>query len=283
MKGAEPMDIQTICIRGERIQELYKNAGYSQKEYADRLGISVAQLRRNERDPEQAIRSDLLIFMAKDFKVSTDYLLGLSPVTRNNHDISHLHLSGAACEKLIRHQVDGAVLSRLIEQEDFGEFLTQAASYFDNTDTEAINIQNEMISAGAAMIRRHASEVAHPDRANAAAAGLELSIGDAEEIALNDLTEKARNLLQHTKEAVHVPTNRPASLLSTERIFEIIEEAHAQTHLTREEQIDYSADKIVDEISEKTGIKGTAIRILKPVFRFMFRNVGKDANKNQVD
>ena len=76
------MDTETICIRGERMQELYKRAGYSQKEYADRLGISVAQLRRYERDPDQAIRSDLLIFMAKDFKVSTDYLLGLSPVTR---------------------------------------------------------------------------------------------------------------------------------------------------------------------------------------------------------
>ena len=270
------MDTETICIRGERMQELYKRAGYSQKEYADRLGISVAQLRRYERDPDQAIRSDLLIFMAKDFKVSTDYLLGLSPVTKNNHDISHLHLSGAACEKLIRHQVDGAVLSRLIEQEDFGEFLTQAAGYFDNTDTGSITIQNEMLSAGAAVIRRHASEVAHPDRANAAAAGLEHSIGDAEEIALNDLTEKARKLLQHTKQAVHVPTDRPTSQLSTERILEIIEEAHAQTHLTREEQIDYSADKIVDEISAKTGLKGTAIRILKPVFRFIFKNTGKD-------
>ena len=133
-----------------------------------------------------------------------------------------------------------------------------------------------MLSAGAAMIRRHASEVVHPDRANAAAAGLEHSIGDAEEIALNDLTEKARKLLQHTKQAVHVPTDRPTSQLSTERILEIIEEAHAQTHLTREEQIDYSADKIVDEISAKTGLKGTAIRILKPVFRFIFKNTGKD-------
>ena len=53
------MDTETICIRGERMQELYKRAGYSQKEYADRLGISVAQLRRYERDPDQAIRSDL--------------------------------------------------------------------------------------------------------------------------------------------------------------------------------------------------------------------------------
>ena len=75
-----------ISITGERIRELYEDHGYSQKEFADFLGISTAQLRRYEKDPDQSIRSDLLITMAKHFHVSTDYLLGLTPTNSINVD-----------------------------------------------------------------------------------------------------------------------------------------------------------------------------------------------------
>lgn len=62
------MAADKICITGERIRELYEDHGYSQKEFADFLGISTAQLRRYEKDPDQSIRSDLLILMAKHFQ-----------------------------------------------------------------------------------------------------------------------------------------------------------------------------------------------------------------------
>ena len=118
-----------VSISGERIRELYEDHGYSQKEFADFLGISTAQLRRYEKDPDQSIRSDLLILMAKHFHVSTDYLLGLTPVTKNNHEMEHLHLTEAACEKLIRGEISGDTLSRMMEHEKFGELISDIEAY----------------------------------------------------------------------------------------------------------------------------------------------------------
>lgn len=278
------MATDQINITGERIRELYQDHGYSQKEFADFLGISTAQLRRYENDPNQPIRSDLLIRMAKRFHVSVDYLLGLSPVTKNNHEMEHLHLTQAACEKLIRGEVDGDTLSRMMEHEKFGELVKNIGTYFDGSRVKAISVQNEMKAFGASMIHAHAGETAHPDIAHAAANGLESSRADAEKNQLEDIAASLDSILKDTKETIEkekhssgtLPTRSAASAISVARIAEIVEDARSQNHLTREEQIDYSADRIVEEISAKTGLKGTAIRILKPVFRFIFRNTGKD-------
>ena len=278
------MATDQINIAGERIRELYEDHGYSQMEFADFLGISTAQLRRYEKDPDQSIRSDLLILMAKRFHVSVDYLLGLTPVTKNNHEMEHLHLTTEACEKLIRGDVDGDILSRMMEHEKFGELVKDIEAYFDNSRVESITVQNEIASFGASMIHRHAHETKHPDIANAAANGLDAGRADAENVQLEDISSLLDSILKDTKAKIEAekissqtqPSRNVASAITVERIAEIVEEARSQTSLTREEQIDYSADKIVDEISAKTGLKGTAIRILKPVFRFIFRSTGKD-------
>lgn len=101
------MAAKEISITGARIRELYEMNGYSQQTFAEFLGISPAHLRRYLNAPSQTIRSDLLIVMAKRFRVSVDYLLVLTPVTKNNHEMEQLHLTEAACEKLIRGEVSG--------------------------------------------------------------------------------------------------------------------------------------------------------------------------------
>lgn len=134
------------------------------------------------------------------------------------------------------------------------------------------------------MIHKHAHEMKHPDIAHAAANGLAAGTADAQKVQLEDISSLLDSVLKDTKAKIEkeklfsgtISSRKPASAVSVTRIAEIVEEARSQNHLTREEQIDYSADKIVDEISAKTGLKGTAIRILKPVFRFIFRNTGKD-------
>ena len=53
-----------------------------------------------------SVSSDILIGVAKEFKVSTDYILGLSTVSvRKSYDISELGLSEGA----VRGLVTGAV------------------------------------------------------------------------------------------------------------------------------------------------------------------------------
>lgn len=282
------MAADKICITGERIRELYEDHGYSQKEFADFLGISTAQLRRYEKDPDQSIRSDLLILMAKHFHVSVDYLLGLTPVTKNNYEMEHLHLTQTACEKLIRGDINGDTLSRMMEHEKFGELIQDAAAYWDGSKAEALSIQNEMTAFGTSLIRKHSAGIKNPAKAHAAAEGLVSGMADAETVQLEELSALSASILQETKARIEreksnpalAESRQPASAVSVERIAQIVEEAYSQNQLTREEQINFSADKIVDEISETTGLKGTAIKILKPVFRFIFRRVGTE-NDNE--
>ena len=68
-----------------------------QKELAEKIGVSASQLSRIVSGETRTVSSDILIGVAKEFKVSTDYILGLSTVSvRKSYDISELGLSEGA-------------------------------------------------------------------------------------------------------------------------------------------------------------------------------------------
>ncbi|WP_418571237.1 helix-turn-helix domain-containing protein, partial [Parabacteroides johnsonii] len=52
-----------------------------QKELAEKIGVSASQLSRIVSGETRTVSSDILIGVAKEFKVSTDYILGLSTVS----------------------------------------------------------------------------------------------------------------------------------------------------------------------------------------------------------
>ncbi len=76
---------------GERLQELRKDKGISQAEFADILGVShytISSYECNRSDPDDNAK----ITIAKFFDVSVDYLIGLIneplPYDRNQMTIS---------------------------------------------------------------------------------------------------------------------------------------------------------------------------------------------------
>ena len=73
---------------------------------------------------------------------------------------------------------------------------------------------------------------------------------------------------------------RPASLVSIQRIAEIVEEARFKSQMTPEERVDYCVNHIVDEVGAACGVKGKTLDLVKPVFRFFFRSIGKEAVEN---
>lgn len=87
---------------GDRIRDLREMRFWTKRELAARLGISESQLSRIERGKTAKVSSDILIGLANEFDVSSDYILGLSPAKENSHILSKLRLSEIACEKLIR-------------------------------------------------------------------------------------------------------------------------------------------------------------------------------------
>lgn len=93
---------------GQRISDLCNGNHITQKELAEKIGVSASQLSRIVSGETRTVSSDILIGVAKEFKVSTDYILGLSTVSvRKSYDISELGLSEGA----VRGLVTGAVIS----------------------------------------------------------------------------------------------------------------------------------------------------------------------------
>lgn len=155
-----------------------------------------------------------------------------------------------------------------MEHERFGELIQETDAYFNDTNVEGITVKNEMAQFGASLMRKFAQETENPHHVHAAADGLGGCTVDAQKVQLEDLAALSDSILKDVKAKVEQEKSAPAlaekrppaSAVSVARIAEIIEEARSQSHMTREEQIDYSADRIVDEISDKTGLKGTSLK-----------------------
>ena len=95
-----------------------------QKELAEKIGVSASQLSRIVSGETRTVSSDILIGVAKEFKVSTDYILGLSTVSvRKSYDISELGLSEGAVRGLVTGAVDVQILNRLLEHRNFPKLI----------------------------------------------------------------------------------------------------------------------------------------------------------------
>ena len=60
---------------GQRISDLCNGNKIKQKELAEKIGVSASQLSRIVSGETRTVSSDILIGVAKEFKVSTDYIL----------------------------------------------------------------------------------------------------------------------------------------------------------------------------------------------------------------
>ena len=67
---------------GERISDLCNGRHISQKELAKRIGVSAPQLSRIVSGETKTINSDLLIAVAKEFRVSTDYIVSFKTLLK---------------------------------------------------------------------------------------------------------------------------------------------------------------------------------------------------------
>ena len=77
-----------ILTPGKRMQALCEARGISRKELANRLDIAPSQVSRILNEDTKSISSDILIKMATEFHVSTDYLLGIT--NKRNIDVTGL-------------------------------------------------------------------------------------------------------------------------------------------------------------------------------------------------
>ena len=131
---------------GYRVQELRKDKGWNQKELADKLFVNRSQISRLENNETTNVNTAMLISIAKLFHVSTDYLLGLTPIkVPKSYDISQLGLSETAVRRIILKEIDIDVLNRLLGHEHFPKLCFLIRNYFDNTTANGIMGRNALI------------------------------------------------------------------------------------------------------------------------------------------
>ncbi|MDY4173646.1 MAG: helix-turn-helix transcriptional regulator [Evtepia sp.] len=129
-----------------RVRNLRLDKNLSQKQLANRLFVAHSQISRLESGETTNISSSLLVALAKEFHVSTDYLLCLTPISvPKSYDISQLGLSEEAVKRLITKKIDASVLNRLLEHKDFPKLCVLMKNYFDNTVASGIMARNQVI------------------------------------------------------------------------------------------------------------------------------------------
>ena len=138
---------------GQRISDLCNGNHITQKELAEKIGVSASQLSRIVSGETRTVSSDILIGVAKEFKVSTDYILALSTVSAcKSYDISELGLSEGAVRGLVTGAVDVQILNRLLEHRNFPKLIDLIRIYFQDTAAKGIMARNQLIEMATASL-----------------------------------------------------------------------------------------------------------------------------------
>ena len=158
---------------GQRISDLCNGNHISQKQLAEKIGVSASQLSRIVSGETKTVSSDILIGVAKEFKVSTDYILGLSTLSvRKSYDISELGLSEGAVRGLVTGTVDVQILNRLLEHRNFPKLMDLIRIYFQDTAAKGIMARNQLIELATASLSDLMKE--HPEHRAEARQDLQL-------------------------------------------------------------------------------------------------------------
>ena len=271
---------------GERIVDLRESKDMKQKVLAKRLSITAGQLSRIEKGETTTLSSDILIGLTKEFSVSADYILGLTPVRENNHELAELHLTEKACDKLIRNEIDGDTLSRLMEHEHFGLFIRNSKIYFHDIYADGFAARNDILNAGITFLRANADDTENPNAVKDVATHIQNSKTGPMDTEQEELKRLIFKILKETKQTIKdeqekmgfVDKRKVANNELKERIQEIGKEAYADKSLNPEERLDWITEQTMEAVSQQTGIKGKPLN----VFGWIYKKVLKATGKSQT-
>ena len=147
---------------GDRIGDLRTNLGMTKRELSQKTGIDASQITRIENGTLKTISSDYLIKLAKELKTSTDYILGLTPVSvPKSYDISELGLSNEAVKGLVTGTIDVGILNRLLGHKSFPRLIHLIRVYFQDAAARGIMTRNQLIELATASLSDLMKE--HPE------------------------------------------------------------------------------------------------------------------------
>lgn len=139
---------------GDRVRELRERDKLTQGELAARIGTSASTLSRIEKGEIESPGSDIVVKLARVFRVSTDFLLGITDYPdRKNYDVGQLGLSPEVVRRLNSGEVDMNALNRMVMNPCFPTISRNISSYLDGSLEAGMRIQNDMIVSAMDMVR----------------------------------------------------------------------------------------------------------------------------------
>ena len=264
---------------GERIYDLREDESTTIRDLAKELQISESQLSRIESGKTATISSDILTGLARHFHVSTDYILGLSPVRQNTFILSDLHLTETACMKLARKEINGDTLSRLMEHKDFGHLIKSADAYLNDTNVEGVTYRNDMLRMYASMAREHADDFEHSGDVRQSANTVLAARTSTHELEISDIQNLTMRILKETKATVEEEklAGKPAQRKPANKEFEVKWREIAEQAYTikdKDEQLDFIVDQTLKNIQQQTGLNDFFMKLLRPIYRGVFKMTG---------
>lgn len=204
----------------ERLKDLRVERGLNLEELAQETGISKSALGsyENDNDEYKEINHGSLLKLADFYKVSVDYLLGLTNNRKyENTPIEELHLSAEVVELLKSERFNNRLLCEIISHEKFKELLADAEIYVDGMATMRFHDMNSSLAAVRAMILE-----AHPE----AVADRAIKVLEAGQVEEEDffchVTHKTWDVILHDIRKAHendsesAPDTTPADELIRE-------------------------------------------------------------------
>lgn len=147
----------------DRIHDLMKQKKMTQAALARIAGIDESTFSRFLSGKTQSLAPEQMIRIAREFGVSTDFLLGIVNVPdKTNYNISELGLSAQAARNLYTQRVDPRVVSYLLESCQFAEATRLIAQYLSGELAAGIAAHNELFHDVSQLLRGSGM----PDSAN---------------------------------------------------------------------------------------------------------------------
>ena len=139
----------------ERLKDLRVAHKLNLEELAKLTGISKSALGNYENDDYREINHGNLVVLAQFYKVSTDYLLGLTENKNHpNTDLTNLHLSDGMIDLLLSGSINNRLLCEIATHDKFKELMADTEIFIDSiadNDENVLSVQKVrqiLISSG---------------------------------------------------------------------------------------------------------------------------------------
>ncbi len=137
----------------QRVQELLKQHKMNAEELARIVGVHTDTIRRMVKAPEgreeasPKVSVDVLVKMANYFKVSTDFLLGISTMPDPmNYPVEQLGLTEDAAKAMLSRSVHMGMLNRLLENQRFGQLTYTLYYATEPNQTAGVMSRNNIVA-----------------------------------------------------------------------------------------------------------------------------------------